>query len=84
MTPNLEVVQYLILSQLKFKIALQPYITQRDNLLKQDSLFSDEIKQQFKELASQIIVDDVTRNMAVSTEEVKQVLEDLNFDEYLQ
>lgn len=84
MTPNLEVVQYLILSQLKFKIALQPYITQRDNLLKRDSLFSDEIKQQFKELASQIIVDDVTRNMAVSTEEVKQVLEDLNFDEYLQ
>lgn len=84
MTPNLEVVQYLILSQLKFKIALQPYITQRDNLLKQDSLFSDEIKQQFKELASQIIVDDVTRNMGVSTEEVKQVLEDLNFDEYLQ
>lgn len=84
MTPNLEVVQYLILSQLKFKIALQPYITQRDNLLKRDSLFSDEIKQQFKELASQIIVDDVTRNMGVSTEEVKQVLEDLNFDEYLQ
>lgn len=83
MTPNLEVVQYLILSQLKFKIALQPYITQRDNLLKRDSLFSDEIKQQFKELASQIIVDDVTRNMGVSTEEVQAVLDDLNFDEYL-
>jgi hypothetical protein len=42
-----------------------------------------EIKQQFKELASQIIVDDVTRNMGVSTEEVQAVLDDLNFDEYL-
>jgi len=84
MTPNLEVAQYLILSQLKFKIALQPYITQRDNLLKQDRLFSDEIKQQFKELVSQIIVDDVTRNMGVSTEEIQVVLDDLNFDEYLQ
>lgn len=79
----LEIAQYLILSQQRFKIQLQPYITQRDNLLKQDSLFSDEIKQQFKELASQIIVDDVTRNMGVSTEEVQAVLDDLNFDEYL-
>lgn len=75
---------YLIDNQQRFKQELDRFVVQRNNLLKsEDSSFHSEIEQQFKEYVQRVLVDNVTKHLAISSEDAIIVIENLNVDVYL-
>ena len=83
---NLEqtIILKLINEQPRFKEMLKDIVLYRDNLLKiQDSRFSNDINDKFKESAFKLLTDDLTKELACSTEDVLKVLENLNLNEYV-
>jgi hypothetical protein len=85
-SPTVEhnVFMYLVYNQERFKIELNQFVKQRDSLLKtEDSSFHGEIQEQFKAYANSVLVDNVTKHLAISSEDAIIVIENLNLDEYL-
>jgi hypothetical protein len=75
---------YLVYNQERFKIELSEFVKQRDSLLKsEDSSFHEEIQDQFKAYALSVLVDNVTKHLAISSEDAIIVIENVNLDEYL-
>jgi len=77
------IVYYLISHQGRIKEKLRPFTEQRNKLLINNSLFSEEIVEQYKDLVTKTITDELTKDLGVTTEEARIVLEDLNMEEYL-
>lgn len=85
-SPTVEhnVFMYLVYNQERFKIELNQFVKQRDSLLKtEDASFHGEIHEQFKAYANSVLVDNVTKHLAISSEDAIIVIENLNLDEYL-
>lgn len=75
---------YLIANQERFKRELKSFVDQKKSLLdKEDSSFHSDIQAQFEEYARSKFVDNVTRDLAISTEDAIIVIENLNVDGYL-
>lgn len=75
---------YLLYNQGHFKKEFEPFEKQRDHLLRlEDSSFHEEINNQYTDLIKQSIVDGITRDLAISTEDAIIVIEALNLNEYL-
>lgn len=86
MNPTVEdsIFMYLVYNQGRFKIELSQFVKQRDSLLKsEDSSFHEEIQDQFKSYALSVLVDNVTKHLAISSEDAIIVIENVNLDEYL-
>lgn len=86
MNPTVEdsIFMYLVYNQERFKIELNQFVKQRDSLLKsEDSSFHAEIQEQFKAYTHSVLVDNVTKHLAISSEDAIIVIENLNLDEYL-
>lgn len=78
------VFMYLVYNQERFKIELNPFVKQRDSLLKsEDSSFHEEIQDQFKAYVNSVLMDNVTKHLAISSEDAIIVIENVNLDEYL-
>ncbi len=75
---------YLINNKEHLMKLTQPMRYIKSNLLKKyPEVFSDYIKEQYFELTKSIIIQDITKALAVSTEDVILVLEEINVEEYL-
>lgn len=86
MNPTVEdsIFMYLVYNQGRFKLELNQFVTKRDSLLKaEDASFHEEIQDQFKAYVQSILIDNVTKHLAISSEDAIVVIEALNLDEYL-
>lgn len=81
---NEVVYQYLIQNHFYFLEATKEYKKKKETLLKiEDPVFSDEIKEQYRDLVRQMLVDAITRQFAFPAENVIISLEGVNVDAYL-
>lgn len=75
---------FLLYNQEHFKSLVEPFKTRREAHLKQeDSSFHEEIREQYDAFVRSLIVDEITNNLAISTEDAMIMVEDLNLNEYL-
>jgi hypothetical protein len=79
------IVYYLLSHQMRLKQELNNIIKQHNELKTkpENSLFINDIDKQFVNMVKFHLVNDITKALGVSTEEVLSVVEDLNIQEYL-
>ena len=78
------VFQYLVHNQFHFKEAAKVYKERKDELLgKTDSCFHEELVLQYHDLVRQMLLDAITKQFALPSENVMIILEKLNVDEYV-
>lgn len=76
---------FLLHNQAKIKQTVKPYKFQLDSLLKStDKTFHEQIKKDYKEVVNHEICLEVTKNLGVSTDNVLELIQELNLEEYLQ
>lgn len=80
------IVYYLISHSGRIKVQLQDITNQYNNIKADPSneLFKEDIDKQYEAMVRSVLVDEITKDLGVSTEEVLTVVEDLNIKEYLQ
>ena len=85
MDPNVVqgIVYYLISHSDRFKLEFLPLTQQKDKLLRDDPLFSEDIKRQYNSMLTSKIVDDMVKAIGVTTEQALMVVEDMDLDQYL-
>lgn len=74
---------YLIANQEHFKKLTENSRIRKEYLLSIDSLFTEEIIIHYNNNIQSIIVDELTKNLAVDFESVIVVLESIDLNEYL-
>lgn len=82
MTNEEQIIIMLVNKQSYFKELVKPLIDAK-NMLDVNKIFGDDIEKEFKERVFQLFADDITKNLAIPTEDVMMVLENLNLNEYL-
>lgn len=83
-SPQEAIVYSLIHNQGYYKELARPYTDQLAKLLlKEDIAFHADIKEQYRGLIINTIANDITFNLAIPSEDVIIVIEDIDFEEYL-
>lgn len=82
MTNEEQIVFILVNKQSYFKELVKPLIEAKE-ILKVNKIFNDDVEKEFKDKVFSLFVDDITKNLAIPTEDVMIVLENLNLNEYL-
>lgn len=78
------IIGLLVNKQPYFKELVSPFIQAKEALYKmQGRTFEQEIEEQFKDNVFKTIADDISYNVGVSTDEIYEVLENLNLENYL-
>jgi len=76
--------QFLIQNHFHFREVTQPFKAQKEKLLSQeDEAFHEEIKEQYRELVKQMVVDEISKQYAFPVESVMITLEGFNVDAYV-
>jgi len=78
-----QIKEHLLNNQEYYKELLKPYKDKRDFVLSYLSMFDDVIDNQYQDICKKIILDDITKRLALNTESVMIELEDLNIETYL-
>lgn len=79
-----DIVSYLIHNQQHIKSLCVPHKEHKESLLKsEDVLFHDIINKQYKETLNLIVGIELQKKLGVSQEDIRVVLDALNWEEYL-
>lgn len=79
-----KIIAYLMAAQFHLKDQLKDYSNQYKELLKsEDSVFHDDIKEQYIGILKNKIVEEVSKNMALPADEIYAVTEGLDILAYL-
>lgn len=76
-----DILEYIVSCKPELDSIINPIIEEKNELLlKEDLVFHDLIKEEFKEVVTKILVDHITKSFAISTEEVMIMLEDIDLE----
>ena len=81
---NSMIIQYLTHNQEYVKKIVEPFTQQKNYLLeKEDESLKDEINSQYKEIIKRMIVEEITKKLAIPAEDVIIIIENINLEIYL-
>lgn len=84
LTPQQNIVTWLLTHQVPVKIMIMEFTKQKDELIaKEDHIFHKDIKEQYFKLVKQKIAFEIAKDLAISAEQIYTVIEALNVEEYL-
>ena len=76
--------QFLMQNHFHFKESTQRHREQKEILLlNEDPVFHEEIKEQYRDVVKQMLVDEITKQFAIPVENVMITLEGFNVDAYV-